>query len=72
MSAYEQGFDLFKQQPDLTLGEVAWLGPKTLNEAFDFLEGYKAARRQHDDYKREQTEQMTFRRRTASGNIEED
>lgn len=53
MSAYEQGFDLFKHKPDLTLGEVSWLGPKTLNEAIEFLEGYKAARRQHDDYKRE-------------------
>lgn len=52
MSAYELGFDLFKQNPDLTLVQVMWLGPKDI-EALDFLEGYKAARRQHDDYQRE-------------------
>lgn len=54
MSAYEQGFDLFKHNPDLTLAEVAWLGPKPKIDALEFLEGYKAARRQRDDFKREQ------------------
>jgi hypothetical protein len=50
---YEQGFLLFKREPELTLAEVAWRAPPHKDDWFSFMLGYSDARRQKDDYERE-------------------
>jgi hypothetical protein len=53
--AHDNGFELFKREPELVLAAV-WRHPDCPREmapALEFLEGYKAARRQRDEYLRE-------------------
>ena len=57
MSAFDDGYDLFKREPELMLVEVYWhaqaRGYKK-SEQNDYINGYRAARAKHDDYMREQ------------------
>jgi hypothetical protein len=53
---YDLGYDLFKAEPEL-LGAAVWQHVTALTERqenqFNFVSGFHAARRQHDDYERE-------------------
>ena len=51
MNAYEQGFELFRSEPELLLIEVCHRA--ALEDQADFLAGYIAARRQRDEYESE-------------------
>jgi hypothetical protein len=53
---WELGFALFGKQPDMILAAVWWRAGEVSDDVEDqlnFISGYTAARRQHDDYKRE-------------------
>jgi len=51
---YEQGFQLYKREPELTLAEVGWRAPASnKDDWFSFMLGYSDARRQREDYERE-------------------
>jgi hypothetical protein len=54
---YELGYNLFKAEPEL-LGAAVWRRATALSERqedqFNFVSGYSTARRQHDDYEREE------------------
>jgi hypothetical protein len=50
---YEQGFQLYKREPELTLAEVGWRAPPHKDDWVTFVMGYSDARRQKDDYERE-------------------
>lgn len=52
---YDEGFDLFKASPELTVVEVWWRACRAgWNDGTRarFVEGYVNARLQHDDYMR--------------------
>lgn len=53
MNAFDEGFDLFKREPELMLTEVWWRAHAKDGDPQEFVEGYKAARKQHDEYKTE-------------------
>ena len=56
MSAYDEGFNLFKREPTLMLAEVYWraqaCGYKN-HEQHVYVDGYRIARLQHDNHQRE-------------------
>jgi len=56
--AFDAGFDLFKREPELILSAVWWRAPKgaPFPEQHEFVEGYREARRQRDEYERERRE----------------
>ena len=52
--AYDAGYDLFKNEPELLLAEVWWrAAPRPSDERQEFVDGYRAARKQHDEFRRE-------------------
>jgi hypothetical protein len=63
MTAFDEGFDLFKRKPDLMLIEVWRMKPINNNSASEekaaravreaFVDGYMAGRKQRDEYERE-------------------
>lgn len=58
----EQGYDLFKINPDLLLAAVWWeadMRSKRLEDQFNFVAGYSAARKRRDDYERERRDHQT-------------
>jgi hypothetical protein len=54
--AFDQGFELFKREPELLGVEVWWRANKAVDKVqdqFDYVTGYMTGRHQRDDYERE-------------------
>ena len=50
--AFNDGYDLFKREPELMLAEVYWRAQAcgyNNSEQNDYINGYRAARARHDD-----------------------
>jgi hypothetical protein len=66
---FELGHALFKRAPELMLVEVWWRADKMsrrIEDQHNFISGYQTARRQNDEYRREQNEKQTRDSATSS------
>jgi hypothetical protein len=55
-AAFDQGFELFKREPELLGVEVWWRATEAVSKVqdqFDYVTGYMTGRHQRDDYERE-------------------